>query len=116
MLPRSLRLRDSGAFERVFASPRRSADRYFTVLGRDRPESMGVPTPGARLGLAISKRCASRAIARNRIKRVVRESFRLTRQALGETDLVVLCQRAAVEADSATLRASLRAHWRRFYR
>jgi ribonuclease P protein component len=114
-LSRSMRLPDSRAFERVFAAPHRSADRFFTVLGRARPASPIDPALGARLGLAISKRCANRAVARNRIKRVIRESFRLTRPTLGDIDLVVLCRRAAVEADSATLRDSLRAHWTRFY-
>lgn len=99
----------------MFAAPQRSADRYFTVLGRERALPSAAPSDGARLGLAISKRCAQRAVARNRIKRVVRESFRLTRWRLKAIDLVVLCRPDAADADTATLRASLATHWMRFY-
>ncbi len=71
---------------------------------------------GPRLGLAIAKRCAPHAVARNRIKRVIRESFRHVRDDLKPMDLVVLCRRAAVEADNATLYDSLARHWKRFHR
>lgn len=108
--PRSARLLDAGCYDRVFADARRSADRYFTVLARARERET------ARLGLAISKRSVPRAVARNRIKRVIRESFRHARTELPGIDLVVLCRRAAVDADNATLRASLARHWRELAR
>jgi ribonuclease P protein component len=105
-------LLDAKGYDRVFADARRSADRYFTVLVRAREQAAGDgPIPSARLGLAISKRSAPRAVARNRIKRVIRDSFRHARPALPGADLVVLCRRAAVAADNATLRASLATHW-----
>ena len=112
--PRSARLLDSGSYNRVFAGARRSADRYFTVLARARAvtdEPFSEPFGAARLGLAIAKRSAPRAVARNRIKRVIRESFRHARAELPCVDLVVLCRRAAVDADNATLRAALATHW-----
>lgn len=124
-LPRSARLLDGGAFERVFAAPTRSADRYFTVLARERDDAAGEAAGrdarlpvigGARLGLAISKRCAPRAVARNRIKRVIRESFRHVRSGLPEVDVVVMCRRAAADADKQALFASLNAHWKRIRR
>lgn len=102
-----MRLRRSGDFERVFARGRRSADAYFTVVSRR------TPSDSARLGLAISRRCAQRAVARNRIKRLVRESFRAERRRLPALDLVVMCRRAAAGADNATLRRSLADHWQR---
>jgi ribonuclease P protein component len=43
-----------------------------------------------RLGLVISRKAARSAVARNRIKRLVRESFRNTRQPLGGLDIVVI--------------------------
>ncbi|MFW5723284.1 MAG: ribonuclease P protein component [Halochromatium sp.] len=117
--PRSARLLDAGDYDRVFAGARRSADRYFTVLARARAladESFSEPFGAARLGLAISKRSVPRAVARNRIKRVIRDSFRHARAELPCVDLVVLCRRAAVDADNATLSAALAAHWRELAR
>lgn len=43
-----------------------------------------------RLGLAISRKVARTAVARNRIKRAVRERFRHRQDELGGYDLVVL--------------------------
>lgn len=43
----------------------------------------------ARLGLLVTRRHASRASDRNRIKRCVREAFRLEQSRLGAVDLLV---------------------------
>jgi ribonuclease P protein component len=114
-LPRSARLLDAAAFARVFAAPTRSADSYFTVLARPRAQAADgdCSDAGARLGLAISKRCAARAVVRNRIKRVIRESFRHVRCDLSAVDVVVSCRRAAVSADNGSLYRALSTHWKR---
>ena len=65
----------------------------------------------ARLGLAIAKKQLPRAVDRNRIKRVVRESFRLL-QIQGH-DFVVLARRDTVTAANAQLFLSLKLHWDR---
>ncbi|MCU0832842.1 MAG: ribonuclease P protein component [Chromatiaceae bacterium] len=102
-----MRLRRSADFGCVFARPLRSTDSYFTVLA-------GVARPGpARLGLAISKKCARRAVDRSRLKRVIRESFRLAVGSLPSADLVVLCRPAAVQCVNAVLSRSLTQHWQR---
>lgn len=66
-----------------------------------------------RLGLAIAKKCARRAVDRNRLKRLVRESFRTQRLSLSGLDLVVMCRRDAVAAENSQLMASLASHWAR---
>jgi ribonuclease P protein component len=43
-----------------------------------------------RLGMVISKRYVKTAVARNRIKRVIRESFRHHLKQLGGLDIIVL--------------------------
>jgi ribonuclease P protein component len=55
----------------VFRQGQRSADRFFTVLYR--PNALDMP----RLGFAISRKKVRHATDRNRLKRVVRESFRI---------------------------------------
>lgn len=106
-LARSERLTDPRAYERVFAKARRSRDCYFTVLARS-----GETDP-ARLGLAVSRRVDKRAVQRNRIKRLIRESFRHNKQAVAGLDLVVIARPAASGADNATLFAALAGHWAR---
>lgn len=89
----------------MFERASRSRDRFFTVLCR--PNDAAV----ARLGLAISRKHCRRAVGRNRIKRVVRESFRNTQAVLDGIDVVVINQPAAATADNETLFASLEKHW-----
>jgi ribonuclease P protein component len=42
-----------------------------------------------RLGILVSKKHAARAVERNRIKRCIREAFRLEQEALGAMDLLI---------------------------
>ncbi|HEX4928692.1 MAG TPA: ribonuclease P protein component [Burkholderiales bacterium] len=42
-----------------------------------------------RLGILISRRHAASAVQRNRIKRCIREAFRLEQQSLGSLDVLV---------------------------
>jgi ribonuclease P protein component len=65
----------------------------------------------ARLGLAIAKKLLPRAVDRNRIKRIVRESFRL--HQLQEYDFVVLARRDTGTATNDQLFLSLKHHWNR---
>ena len=55
---------------------------------REQP-SADVAAPAARLGLVVGKKLLKRAVDRNRLKRVVRENFRLRRLELPAYDLVV---------------------------
>jgi len=70
-------------------------------------------TPQPRLGLAISKRCAARAVDRNRLKRTVRESFRHRVRDLPPVDVVVLCTRDARHIATSSLRRTLDDAWER---
>ena len=82
--PRQVRLVRAREFEQVLRRPdlRISAGplRLNAVFNR---------MHGARLGLVVGKKAVSRASARNRIKRVIRERFRTTRGDLPAADLVV---------------------------
>lgn len=67
----------------------------------------------ARLGLAIAKKQVRRAVDRNRIKRIVRESFRHHQQQLASVDYVVMARRDTAAASNAELFVSLQHHWKR---
>jgi len=65
----------------------------------------------ARLGLAISKKKTSAATARNRIKRVVRESFRHHQESLRGLDIVVLNNANAGSTNNDEFFRLLATHW-----
>jgi ribonuclease P protein component len=70
----------------------------------------------ARLGLAIATKTFGSAVARNRIKRIARESFRLHQHALPALDITVAARAAARTALGAELRASLDQLWQQLAR
>jgi ribonuclease P protein component len=76
---------------------------------RYRPNGLG----HARLGLAISKRVSKRAVERNRIKRLLRESFRRARHQLPPMDLLVMAREQAAGLCGPELLAEIEALWRR---
>lgn len=106
-LKKENRMLDAAAFSRVFKKATRSRDKWFTVLCRENDKDI------ARLGLAISKKNCRKAHSRNRIKRVVRESFRQHQAMLAGLDVVVINQPLAATAANRQLFDSMAAHWRR---
>lgn len=108
--PRTSRLTVKRAFDRVFRDGVRSSDPAFTVLAAHNDQ------PAPRLGLAVSRKTSRLATRRNRIKRIVRESFRLAAATLPAADVVVIAKPPADAASGADLRESLRRHWRRISR
>jgi ribonuclease P protein component len=55
-------------------------------------------------------------VDRNRIKRLVRESFRQYRSELAALDIVVLVKPGIEQADNRALLQALRKHWLRLNR
>jgi ribonuclease P protein component len=99
-------LHQPAEFRAVRQRGRKSADAYFSlsVLANDQN------TP--RLGLAIATRTFGTAVARNRIKRLARESFRLNQHNLPPVDVTVSARDAARLAEPKDLRLSLERHWK----
>lgn len=110
---RQSRLLKPAEFKLVFQQPIRSGDDSFRILARIN----GIQRH--RLGMAVSKKACARAVGRNRIKRVVRESFRtkMAGAAANSTlDFVVLPTAAATNQSNKTLDESLLTHWKRLIR
>lgn len=100
---RLLRARD---YERVFERSCRSRNALFTVLARDNGGEM------PRVGLAIARKHVRMAVRRNRLKRIVRESFRTHQHLLCGLDVVVVSRRGLEAADAQALFTSLEQHWK----
>ncbi|MFP5349969.1 MAG: ribonuclease P protein component [Gammaproteobacteria bacterium] len=100
-LPRSQRLLRPSDFEAVLRGGRRTRDAYFTVAARANDASH------ARLGVTVSRRTSPRAVVRNRIKRQIRESFRVAKSDLPGIDIVVVANGPAAAAPNLELKRSL---------
>jgi ribonuclease P protein component len=100
------KLRKAIEFKRVFKKPIVSSDPYFKVLARLNKVN------NSRLGMAVSRQVDKHAVGRNRIKRVIRESFRQrysTEKAC--LDIVVLPRRETATICNKRLFRSLQGHW-----
>ena len=60
-----------------------------------------------RLGLIVAKKNAKRAVDRNRLKRIIREQFRLNQTLIGSKDIVVLARPNLVNLDNRAVKKSL---------
>lgn len=99
------RLLKPADFDRVYALRLRVSDSCFSVNAA--PNSLGF----ARLGLSIGVKAVGNAVARNRVKRQVRESFRQVAVAMPAIDLVVGARPGVRTAHNARLRESLNVLW-----
>lgn len=96
------RLRRPQEFSAVFASRGRLRGEWFELRFLQRQEG---PAPvSARLGLVVPKRLARRAVLRNLLKRLARESFRGSRTRLPAMDLVLRLSRAVAPGQEEGLR------------
>jgi ribonuclease P protein component len=104
--PRHNRLLSSRDFKTVFRdNSNRLSDQNWTLLVRQ--NTFGY----ARLGMAISKRVLNRAVDRNRIKRIIRESFRHQQHGLCGLDIVVMCKSDVKKLGKMELFDSLDGFW-----
>jgi ribonuclease P protein component len=108
LFPKSLRLLNAKAFERVFKhASYRASDRYCLILAT--PNSEQVP----RLGLVIAKKHIRLAVERNRIKRLIRESFRKQQHQLPTIDAIVLARKGLDQLDNNDINARLNKLWKK---
>ena len=75
-LPKAARLRKPAEFRRVYEQGRRFEGRFMTVFILPNENTVH------RLGITASKKAIGKAVMRNRAKRLLRESFRLSRVEL----------------------------------
>jgi ribonuclease P protein component len=93
-------------YQRVFKhSEFKASDRFMTIL------AVTNELQHPRLGTAVSIKAAGNAVQRNRIKRLVRESFRLHHELLGSNDLVVLVRPGISSRSNQQLLSALDTHW-----
>jgi ribonuclease P protein component len=99
-------LHQPAEFRDVKRRGKRFGDAFFSLSVLANHESY------PRLGLSIATRTFGNAVARNRIKRLTRESFRLNQYSMPPVDVTVSARDAARAASANDLRASLDKHWK----
>ena len=103
--PRKARLTTAADFQRVFSKNIRLGNSGITFL-----ISVNIGTK-PRIGFAIAKKKIKKAIHRNTLKRIFRESFRKNKYRLPARDIVVMVDKKILLSDGMQLRASLDKHW-----
>jgi ribonuclease P protein component len=106
LFDKSLRLLDASAYKAVFDDAQLKISSQ-QVLYLARAGESNQP----RLGLVIAKKNVRHATQRNRIKRIIRESFRLKQHELPAVDTVVLARRGLDRLDNSELHRLFNKLW-----
>lgn len=101
------RLTKAVEFKLVFQQNIRVKDDCFTFLVRKHQGDY------ARIGFAIAKKQVKRAVDRNRLKRLIRESFRLHQTDIPATDIVVMVRFNILQLSNQQIFTRLNNHWRK---
>ena len=103
--PATRRLRRKWEFDQLYGRGIRLGNSFFGITFK--PNDLD----GPRLGLAVASKPFGGSVGRNRLRRLVRESFRLRQHGLPAVDIVVSARPAARTAETPQLRASLESLW-----
>jgi len=99
------RLHHKPEFDVLYREGRRCSDSFFLALARS--NSLTHP----RLGLSVPVKAIGNAVNRNRVKRVIRESFRVNIQRMPSIDIVINARAPAKAAPNVVLMQSLEQLW-----
>ncbi|GAB3395623.1 ribonuclease P protein component [Azotobacter armeniacus] len=98
-------------FKAVFDSPTAKVPGKHVLL-LARPNDLEHP----RLGLVIGKKSVKLSVGRNRLKRLIRDSFRLNQDSLAGWDIVVVARKGLGELENAEVTQQFGKLWKRLAR
>jgi ribonuclease P protein component len=87
-LAQSARITNSKEFAHVFKKGHHSQSKFWKIVASNSGNSF------SRLGLAMSKKDHKKAVDRNHLKRLARETFRKNRSVLDHLDFVVMAKKS----------------------
>jgi ribonuclease P protein component len=97
-LPKKHRLHKAAEFQSVIRFRRTVSGEFLQYYVK--PNKLDY----SRLGLIVAKKLERHAVKRNRLKRVLREVFRMHQQALDKKDCVFRLQRSFAQIDATRIR------------
>ncbi len=101
------RLQTAKDYQAVFATGRRFSSQHAAMLANPNQLHYG------RLGLIVSKKQIRTAVARNCIKRIVRESFRLKQHELKGFDVIIIAYKSLASLNKIELHTCISKQWSR---
>lgn len=104
---RSYRLTSKQDFQAIFDQSAKITHRYIKAL------FVLTTRKYARLGISLAKHAIPRAVDRNRLRRIVRESFRQHKEELSGLDIVILIRSAGAKVDKRQLRIDIDHLWQK---
>jgi ribonuclease P protein component len=107
--PRSHKIVTKADYNVTLNQPYKISQKYLLVLFKPNQFSHG------RLGLMVGKRVAAHAVTRNRIKRVIRESFRAKQTQLKGFDIVVIARHQCGTLSKVELRKGIDKLWEKLF-
>lgn len=106
--PRQLRLLTGGDFKQVFSRARiKVSEQHLLILAC--PNGLD----HSRIGFVISKKNIRLAVNRNRVRRIIRESFRLNQHRLPNVDIVILARKGLGDIENPEVHKLIDRSWSR---
>ncbi len=103
--PQKNRLLTKAEHEQVFAKSHKVSQKYLLVLFQQNKKLHG------RISIIVGKRVARYAVTRNKIKRIIRESFRINQNKLKGFDIIVIARSQCDTLDKVKLREGIDKLW-----
>jgi ribonuclease P protein component len=94
-------------YKSLFDKSKKTSQKYLLVLSKPNQKFH------ARLGLVVGKRAVNSAVIRNRIKRVIRNSFSQNQEFLKGLDVVVIAREQCGKLSKQTLREGIDQLWKK---
>ncbi|MBQ0755623.1 MAG: ribonuclease P protein component [Amphritea sp.] len=106
--PRQLRLLTGGDFKQVFSRASiKVSEKHLLILAC--PNELDHP----RIGFVFSKKNIRFAVHRNRVRRIIRESYRLNQHSLPNVDIVILSRKGLGDLDNEEIQSLISRSWTR---
>lgn len=106
----AFRLKNKQQFKKIFRNAKRLSSNYFTMFFK--ANDLDHP----RLAIVITKRLVRDAVDRNRLKRVIKESFRLHQHMLSGYDVLIIASKGIKQLDNKGLTQCLKKQWQRLHK
>ncbi|QCI26572.1 ribonuclease P protein component [Buchnera aphidicola (Thelaxes californica)] len=107
--PKKLRLLKTNDFKQVFKNAYKVQNKEIIIFGN--PNDLLYP----RLGISITKKKIKYAYLRNKIKRLIKEYFRLSQNFLIKMDFLVVVKKNILINDKKLFIKKIHTLWKRYY-